>query len=186
MDYLIVDCMDSTGKVTVKEGVGHYIGYDGDLKRVMEQGDVKEGQRSGKWTGVTGFEKGAMSYTEDYDAGKLVSGNSTDDNGNNFTYTQRMVQPSFKGGLAGFGRYLGDGIRYPQWERQQRIQGRVVISFVVKPDGNLDDFKVIENPNDRLTAEALRILKISPKWQPGVFYGKVVRVSYTVPVAFRL
>ncbi|MFD2145815.1 energy transducer TonB [Mucilaginibacter antarcticus] len=127
-----------------------------------------------------------LTYTEDYADGRLIVGKSTDESGEAFTYMQRLIQPSFKGGLAGFGRYLGDGIRYPQLARNRREEGRVVVSFMVKTDGSLDGFKVIENPNQLMTDEAIRILKISPKWEPGVFYGKIVPVWYTVPVAFRL
>jgi TonB family protein len=186
MDMFIMDCIDTAGNAVVKDGIGQYVGYDGDFKRVMEQGEIKAGQKIGKWTGVTGFDQNAFTYTEDYQEGKLIAGNSVDVNNDTYTYTQRYVQPVFKGGLAAFGRYLGDGIRYPPFARTQRLEGKVVIAFVVKPDGSLDEFKVLQNPNEQMTAEAIRILKISPKWVPGVMYGKIVSVSYTVPVAFKL
>ena len=65
---------------------------------------------------------------------------------------------------------------YPQNARERNITGKVLVSFVVEKDGSLSDVKVIKNPNDELSAEALHVVKKSPKWIPGMQYGRTVRV----------
>lgn len=186
MGVIILDCIDTTGKVIVKDGNGYYVGYDGDFKNIDEEGEIKSGLKNGQWKGDVKRDETKLTFNEEYDAGKLITGRSVDENGISYNYTQRMVQPDFKGGLAAFGRYLADGIRYPSWAKINRTEGKVVATFVVEKDGSLGEYKIIENPNDQMSAEAIRILKISPKWSPGVFYGKIVPVSYTVPVNFKL
>jgi hypothetical protein len=185
-ETLIIDCVDSIGKALVTDSNGYYLGFDDDFKYVTEEGQIKDGLKNGQWKGDVKRGETKLTFNEDYDAGKLISGKSVDENGVIYTYTQRMVQPTFKGGLAAFGRYLADGIRYPSWAKINHKEGKVVATFVVQDDGSLGDYKIKENPDDQMSAEAIRILKISPKWSPGVFYGKIVPVSYTVPVNFKL
>jgi TonB family protein len=185
-ELLVLDCVDSTGKVLLANGNGTHIIYNNDFKDIIEQGEIKDGLKNGQWKGEVRWGNIKLLFNEEYNAGKLVGGQSTDESGTAYTYTQRMVQPQFKGGLAAFGRFLGDVVRYPSWAKINRMEGRVVVSFVVQPDGNLGDYKIVENPNDQMSEEAIRVLKISPQWQPGVVYGKVLPVSYMVPIAFKL
>ena len=64
------------------------------------------------------------------------------------------------------------------------MEGKVILSFVVKKDGSLTDFKVLRSLRPDYDKEALRILKASPKWLPGTQLGKPVVVAYTMPVVF--
>ena len=66
------------------------------------------------------------------------------------------------------------------------IQGRVVVVFVVDEKGNLSDVKVARSVEPSLDAEAVRIVKSMPRWNPGIEKGKAVKVRYTLPVTFRL
>ena len=103
-----------------------------------------------------------------------------------YTYKVRETQPEFKGGINAFGQFLAQNIRYPINARSQRIQGKVIVRFIVEKDGTLTDFKVLRNPDDELSREALRVVKQSPNWVPGAQYGKPIGVSYVVPVTFSL
>ena len=94
--------------------------------------------------------------------------------------------PSFAGGSNAFGTFLARTIRYPQIARQNNVQGRVIISFVVEMDGSLSDVKVAKGVGSGLDQEALRIIKVSPNWMPGMQNGKRVRVAYSVPISFTL
>jgi protein TonB len=96
------------------------------------------------------------------------------------------INPTFPGGEEAFGKFLRDHIRYPAVAKENNTQGRVFIQFVVERDGSLTDLKILRDPGSGLGDEAMRVLKISPHWKPGIQNGKPVRVQYTVPVNFSL
>lgn len=94
--------------------------------------------------------------------------------------------PEFPGGMKELMTYLKDNIKYPKAAQDKKVQGRVIVQFVVEKDGTPTEFNVIRSVDPTLDAEALRVMKEMPKWKPGMQKGQVVRVKYTVPVAFRL
>jgi protein TonB len=104
----------------------------------------------------------------------------------NQIFTAVEQSPSFPGGDAKFGAYLGKAIRYPAIARENNVQGRVILTFVVERDGSLTDIKVVRGIGSGCDEEAVRALKASPKWKPGIQNGRPVRVQYSVPVAFSL
>nr|MBC7613784.1 TonB family protein [Pseudopedobacter sp.] len=104
----------------------------------------------------------------------------------NQIFTNVEVLPTFPGGLDAFGKFLGKNLRYPPIARDNGIQGRVFCNFVVEKDGSLTDIKVVRGIGGGADEEAVRVLKSSPKWNPGVQNGRNVRVSYTIPIFFQL
>lgn len=94
--------------------------------------------------------------------------------------------PSFPGGDVKMMEYLAKNIKYPQMARESGIQGRVFINFVVEPDGHVSNVKVIRGIGGGCDEEAVRVVKAMPKWKAGKQRGKAVRVSYNLPVNFRL
>ncbi|MCQ2058342.1 MAG: energy transducer TonB [Bacteroidaceae bacterium] len=94
--------------------------------------------------------------------------------------------PEFPGGAAALMEYLKKNIKYPQICRENNIQGRVLIKFVVNKDGSIVDPEVIKSVNPYLDKEALRVISGMPAWKPGKQRGQAVRVNYTVPVSFKL
>jgi len=96
-------------------------------------------------------------------------------------------EPEFRnGGLPGFYAYLGKAIHYPSVDKENNVQGKVLVTFVVEKDGSLTDVKALRGPDESLQDEAVRAVKASPKWKPGIQNGRPVRVQYTVPVSFTL
>ncbi len=95
-------------------------------------------------------------------------------------------QPQFPGGMAALMEYLKKNVRYPAICKEQGLQGRVIVQFVVNPDGTISDAQVIKPVNPYFDKEALRVVNAMPKWVPGKIRGKTVRVRFTVPVTFRL
>ena len=95
-------------------------------------------------------------------------------------------QPEFPGGTAALLEYLRKNIKYPAICRENNIQGRVIVSFIVNKDGAIVEPEVIKGVNPSLDKEALRVISGMPKWKPGSQRGKPVRVKYTVPVNFKL
>jgi len=101
-------------------------------------------------------------------------------------YTAVARVPEFPGGLEAFGKFLASNIKYPATAREQKIQGRVIITFVVEKDGSLSNERVVRGITDDLNNEALRVIKLSPHWQPGMQNNRPVRVQYSVPINFAL
>lgn len=94
--------------------------------------------------------------------------------------------PSFPGNEDGFDKFLAKNIKYPQTARDNNISGKVFLQFIVEPTGSLSNIKILREPGYGTGAEALRVLKLSPKWKSGEQNGRKVRVMYTVPVNFSL
>ena len=101
-----------------------------------------------------------------------------------FTVVEEM--PEFPGGMAKLAEYLAKNIKYPQLARESGIQGRVFINFVVEHDGSVTNVKVMRSLGGGCDEEAMRVVKSMPKWKPGKQRGKPVRVSYNLPVNFKL
>lgn len=95
-------------------------------------------------------------------------------------------QPEFPGGTAALLEYLRKNIKYPSVCRENNIQGKVIVTFVVNKDGSIVDIEVVKSVNPLLDKEAIRVISQMPKWKPGAQRGKPVRVKYSVPVNFRL
>ena len=101
-----------------------------------------------------------------------------------FISAERM--PDFPGGLRGFYKFLGSNIHYPDDMKKNGVQGKVVVTFVVEKDGSLTGVRVIRSLYPSGDRESVRVIKLSPKWLPGVQNNIVVRVQYTVPISFAL
>ncbi|MBO4724779.1 MAG: energy transducer TonB [Bacteroidaceae bacterium] len=95
-------------------------------------------------------------------------------------------QPEFPGGTAALMEYLRKNIKYPSICRENNIQGRVLVTFVVNKDGTIVDPEIVKSVNPSLDKEALRVISNMPNWKPGYQRGKPVRVKYSVPVNFKL
>lgn len=94
------------------------------------------------------------------------------------------IKPSFPGGQKKLDKFLAKNIRYPHGSFSKRIQGKVLLSMIIEKDGSLTDIKVVSSVSDDIDAEAIRVMKLSPKWNPGYQGGRPVRVMYMQPVNF--
>ena len=102
-------------------------------------------------------------------------------------YQQAQVKPIFNGGdLSEFSKWVYSQVKYPKECVDAGVAGRVVIGFTVGTDGKLADVKVLRGVHEKLDAEAVRVLEMSPEWTPGVNNGELVPVSVTFPLVFRL
>lgn len=91
--------------------------------------------------------------------------------------------PAFPGNVQ---KWIAQRIRYPQLAAEAGIQGKVYIQFVVEKNGSVSNIKVVRGVDELLDKEAVRVISEMPKWTPGKQRGKAVRVSYTMPITFRL
>jgi len=94
--------------------------------------------------------------------------------------------PEYPGGQAALFEYLQKNVKYPADAEKKKVEGRVLVTFVVNTDGSITDIEVVRKAFPSLDAEAVRVISGMPKWIPGEQKGQKVRVKYTVPLNFRL
>ncbi|MBR4192368.1 MAG: TonB family protein [Prevotella sp.] len=100
----------------------------------------------------------------------------------------RVVEdlPQFPGGAVEFMKWLTKNLKYPPSAQQRKVQGRVVAQFIVNKDGSISDLVLVEKVSPELDREALRVLRMMPKWTPGVMDAKPCRTKVCIPVVFKL
>lgn len=95
--------------------------------------------------------------------------------------------PSFPGGNGALMRFLSEHVVYPEEAAKNKIEGKVIVQFVVEKDGSVGEVKVVRGVDKELDAEAVRVCKSLPKFTPGRnAYGEPQRVWYTMPITFKI
>lgn len=105
---------------------------------------------------------------------------------NSTVYDMVEQAPAFPGGPQAMMQFIKDNLQYPQIAKENGIQGRVILQFVVDETGKVTDPKVIRSIDPSLDTEAIRLVLSMPRWIPGMQDGKAVAVRYTIPVIFKL
>lgn len=102
--------------------------------------------------------------------------------------TMRIVEelPEYPGGMVEFMKWLTINLRYPPAALRTKIEGKVMISFIVNKDGSISNIKIEKHAHALLENEALRIAKLMPKWKPGKDHGKVCRTQVAIPIVFEI
>jgi protein TonB len=101
-----------------------------------------------------------------------------------FDVVEKM--PEYPCGQAALFEYLQKNVKYPADAEKKKVEGRVLVTFVVNTDGSITDIEVVRKTFPSLDAEAVRVISGMPRWKPGEQKGQKVRVKYTVPLSFRL
>ena len=96
------------------------------------------------------------------------------------------VSPEFPGGLDSLYNFIYSNLRYPQVAKDNAIEGRVFITFVVEKDGSITNVRILRDIGGGCGQEAKRVVEMMPKWIPGKQNGKTVRVQYNLPITFKL
>ena len=104
----------------------------------------------------------------------------------NFIYQNSEVRPEFPGGNAALIKFLNDNINYPTIASENGVSGTVNVEFTVNIDGSVTDVVAYIKKDPSLDREAIRVVKLLPRFKPGENNGKPVRVKYQVPVKFTL
>lgn len=92
-------------------------------------------------------------------------------------------QPKFSGNIRTF---MAENLVYPPVAVENEIEGMVFVAFVIRKDGSITDVEVVKSVDPSLDAEAVRIVKLMPKWIPARNNGKAVNSKFKIPVSFRL
>ena len=95
-------------------------------------------------------------------------------------------QPQFPGGKVELIKFIQKNLRYPQAAFINNIKGQVLVYFEVSKNGKLSHIKVYEGHHALLETEALRVVKLMPKWEPGIDKGEKVKSQYVLPITFKL
>ena len=100
----------------------------------------------------------------------------------------RVVEdlPKFPGGAVEFMKWLTKNLKYPAVAQQRKVQGRVVAQFIVNQDGSVSDLQLVERLSAECDREALRVLRMMPKWEPGIMNAKPCRTKVCIPIVFKL
>ena len=93
---------------------------------------------------------------------------------------------NFDGGVEEFYKFISDNVVYPKLEKRRDIQGKVFLEFIIEIDGSITDIKVVKSVSAGIDAEAVRVLKAAPNWNPGMYRGQAVRSKMTLPINFQL
>ena len=117
---------------------------------------------------------------------KEVKVDETEQSPSDATFQVVEEAPEFPGGMQACMVFLAKNIKYPVSAQEAKIEGRVIVQFIVKKDGTIADPIVMRGVSPELDAEALRVVSLMPNWKPGRQRGKTVNVKYTIPIMFRL
>ena len=102
------------------------------------------------------------------------------------TFTVVEVMPEYPGGVNEMMKFLSENIKYPMSAKENGISGKVLVTFVVEKNGLITNIKILRGIGGGCDEEAIRVLKLMPKWKPGTQRGQAVRVQYNVPIKFTL
>ncbi|WP_414656053.1 energy transducer TonB [Flavobacterium sp.] len=92
------------------------------------------------------------------------------------------VKPEFPGGINEFYKFIAQNYTVPK-EKPIDVKGKIYATFIIEKDGLITDVKIIKDLGFNTGNEAIRVLKLSPKWTPGKQNNKDVRVLYTIPMS---
>lgn len=114
----------------------------------------------------------------------LINANAQEKDSTVYNFISMESPPMYPGGMASFYRFLGENIKYPLDALKENIEGSVLLSFIIEKDGAISDIKVDRKLGGGTDEEAVRVLKIAKRWNPGMQNGRPVRAQYNIPIKF--
>ena len=152
------------------------VAVDKEVSGVVEENVVGEDN-------VGDSDASSSSETNTANASSTIA---VDTNDNPLGFQEVESLPEFPGGMSELVQWLTKTLKYPLSAQNAKIEGTVLVAFIINTDGTITTPKIVTSVCDELDNEALRVIRMMPKWKPGMQRGKPVRVKYTVPVMFRL
>lgn len=173
----MINYWNEKGEKTVDNGNG-FLESNGDY--LTEKGNYRNGFKEGKWTGNS--LKNTFSYEETYTDGELVSGVSIESDGTKNEYTSLEVKPEPIKGMGHFYKYISKNFNAPNSAYKNKIQGKIIVAFVVDKEGKITEPKIVRSLGTELDNEAIRILTSYENWKPALQKGRKVRCSFNIPI----
>ena len=171
---------DGSALVTNGEGKMKHYDFEGNL---ISSGNYKNGHKVGNWK---------FFVEEDYSYIKTFEGDEPTEiekrssilKDKIFTIVEESAEPV--GGMRNFYMYIKRTLKYPRVAKRLGYDGKVFLSFIIDKEGRVTHAYVVKSVCFSLDREALRIVRNSPNWKPGMQYGRAVRQKMTFPLNFRL
>lgn len=101
-----------------------------------------------------------------------------------FNFVEQM--PEFPEGPAAMQKFIRDNLHYPEEARLKKIEGTVVVQFIVTKEGKITNVTLIRGIGYGCDEEAVRVTQSMPDWKPGKYKNKEVPVNFTLPIKFKL
>lgn len=187
IDYYKSGAVQMTGSYKSKKEKKRngYFTYFRENGQINNSGQYKKDKKVDEW--IYYHENGNISSKEFFKKDKLQSYKFFEEDGTekqgDYDYE---TPPQYPGGMEEMYKFMGDEIAYPQQALDNNIQGKVYVRFVVDKDGSLTDIEVINGVHSLLDREAVRVISMMPKWNPGKQHNRAVRVRYTIPINFTI
>lgn len=185
--------VDKEGKIyDVKVIRGVHPSLDAEAIRVVHaMPRWTPGENEGKpvavqYTVPISFSLSADPQPEDKLVVALDNEHFTDEDPANPVYRVAEHMPRYPGGDEALLTFIARNIKYPRDAQKTGKQGRVICIFIVEKDGQVSNVKILRGIYPSLDEEAIRVIKSFPRWTPGTVKGSPVRVTFTVPITFRL
>ncbi len=150
------------------------------LNKLIESGKIR---RDGLFVGYDST--GTKIHESQYSNGELEYGPLFFHESGDTLYGNVDVKPEFLE-KDGFRAFIANNLKYPEIAQKNGITGTVYVQFVVDKNGDVKYVKIVRGIDPSLDNEAMRVIKLSPKWQPGILNKKPVGVIYTMPIVFML
>ena len=117
---------------------------------------------------------------------KAQTNNNIPPAGTHHHHVMSVAEPQFPGGYIALTNYFQEHIKYPEFCKMYKVDGKVYVKFVVTEDGSVTEVAILHGVEAHLDEEAIRVVKAMPKWTPGNRNGVPVKSNYTLPVNFVL
>ncbi|MCF8299393.1 MAG: TonB family protein [Saprospiraceae bacterium] len=192
--YIIYHLYDKKDDTLKRKTVAEY--KDGELNgtskeyyrngKLESKGKYENGKPKGTW--VFYNEDGSMDRTFKYELDDEEKNETVERlvfNTDNYSDTN-VVEPAFRGGDRTRIRFLQDYINYPEEAREKGISGTVFIQFTINCIGEIESIKILRGVSKSIDDEAIKVITLMPRWNPGLQYGIPVRVQFNMPIKFTL
>jgi TonB family protein len=180
-NYKILQFWDKNNNHTVIDGNG-FFSNNANENSIFE-GNLKNGLKDGTWKGSY---KDKYSFTEIYNQGKFVSGIRINSDNEKIEYSELESKPQPKKGIEKFYKYIGENFKYTDSSIKNKIQGKIIIQFIIDKTGKITEPKIIKGLGYGLDEEAIRVIMRYDDWIPGQQRGVNVRVQYMLPISLQL
>lgn len=180
-DFKMYQYWNSKNEHLVIDGNGTY--EENEENRVVK-GKVKNGFKDGVWTGID--KKMKYQYTDIYKKGEFISGKNIDSSGVEHEYKILELKAMPKKGIQDFYNYVGKNFTKTNEAIQNKIAGKLFITFIIDKEGKIVEPKIIKSLGYGLDEEAIRVITSYENWVPGQQRGVNVRVLYSIPITVNL
>ncbi|WP_420854522.1 TonB family protein [Solitalea lacus] len=177
---ILIEYWKKTGKKTIANGAGL---LEEVLSNSLIIGSYDSGKKQGEFKEYQ-LDNKELLFVENFSKGELIDGFNVK---KNIKYTAAVTFPEFQGGMNNMSKFLLSNLTYPNWARTNNIQGKVLVTFIVSKEGNIEEAEVKKGIGFGCDEEAIRVVKLmNGKWNPGIIRGEPARVQFSLPINFSL